>query len=64
MSYLSMLFAAKTQGCSLSTREIRNSQSEIQMEDLHFSSSSPAGPSEQTLPSGVASMEHWLDLNA
>ena len=22
------------------------------------------GPSEEALPSGVASMEHWLDLNA
>jgi hypothetical protein len=64
MSYLSLLFASKAARLSSGVRESHNPQAEIRMEDWNLGSPTRREEGEQTLPSGVASMEHWLDLNA
>jgi len=64
MSYLSLLFGASAQGTSPALRELRTPKSEIRIEERDFGSPTTWGENEQMLPSGVASMEHWLDLNA
>jgi hypothetical protein len=70
MSYLSLLLASQSQGMS-------RPSTGVSLGDKH-ESLSPSGwsearetcdlgtsrPIEQVLPLGIASMEHWLDLNA
>jgi hypothetical protein len=67
MSYLSLLVASVTPGISNRSTASREIEPEV------FASSSAAesawngtrgGADEYLLPSGIASLEHWLDLNA
>ncbi len=64
MSYLSFLLASKTHGMSPAAREIRTPKPEIRNDEWAAGFHAQAGEAERALPSGVASMEHWLDLNA
>lgn len=67
MSYLSLLFASKAPGMPLPTGEIRNPQSEIRNEECSFGFAAQwaeEGPTDPVWPSGIRSLEHWLDLNA
>lgn len=67
MSYLSLLVASVTQGVSIPSTASREIEPEV------YASSSAAesawngtrgGSDEYLLPSGIDSLEHWLDLNA
>ena len=70
MSYLSLLWTSESQGIS-------KSSAGVSVGEQHESFSPPARSNaaetavpvtgtqiEQVLPSGIVSMEHWLDLNA
>jgi hypothetical protein len=65
MSDLSLLFS-NVQELSPAAQEIRQPQAEIRNDTWETAACGIAAglPAEQGLPSGVASMEHWLDLNA
>ncbi len=67
MSYLSLLFTSVTQGMSNTYGASR----EIELQAFAASNAAEragdhAGSraDEYLLPSGIASLEHWLDLNA
>jgi hypothetical protein len=67
MSYLSLLFASKAPSTSPAAWEIHHPLSEIRNEERSFGFAAQRdeeGPVDAILPSGIRSMEHWLDLNA
>ncbi len=69
MSYLTFLFASKVPGMSKSSGAVGERESAIPAawpNAAETASSVPSAPwpAEHGLPSGIASMEHWLDLNA
>jgi|GEM_PF-4642960 hypothetical protein len=71
MSYLSLLFPPATQGTAKSERscasaprfgELAQPRSPNAAESVRVDSGD--GSNDYRLPSGIASLEHWLDLNA
>jgi hypothetical protein len=67
MSYLSLLFTSATQGMANAPRPCRETEGEAHaaLDVLEKMRPGPTGgPNDYQLPSGVASLEHWLDLNA
>lgn len=67
MSYLSLLFPSPTQGMAGEPRMSRETETEIRatpdaLERTWIGRGSEA--SDYQLPLGIASLEHWLDLNA
>ena len=70
MSYLSLLLASKSQGMSRPSTGVRVGDEHESFsppawpEAMETSGSGTSRPIEQVLPLGIASMEHWLDLNA
>jgi len=63
MSNLSLLFTSNAQALTPAAREIRNAQCETRIAEGDFNFSSRCGEVEQALPSGIHSLDHWLDLN-
>lgn len=67
MSYLSLLFASVSQGLSNRSPASRENALDVfGIRDAAESASSGVwGAAEDyLLPAGIASLEHWLDLNA
>jgi hypothetical protein len=67
MSYLSLLFTSATQGMSDSCGVNRETEYEAHVAP-HTTESGRIDrgntSNDYCLPSGIASLEHWLDLNA
>lgn len=67
MSYLSLLFTSAVQGMTNASRMIRQTEAEAYA-SLDALEKVPSGmgsePEDYRLPLGIASLEHWLDLNA
>jgi hypothetical protein len=70
MSYLSLLLASQSQGMSRPSAgvcvgdEHESFSPAAWPEARETTGSDTSRPMEQALPLGIASMEHWLDLNA
>lgn len=67
MSYLSLLFTSATQGMANALQPRRETEGEAHAALDVLEKVWPrmtGGPNDYQLPSGVASLEHWLDLNA
>jgi hypothetical protein len=67
MSYLSLLFTPATQGLSNATERNRESEREfhVPLEAAEITcSGTGSGAGNYRLPSGIVSLDHWLDLNA
>ena len=67
MSYLTLLFPSQTQGMANVSEASREAEHELfTSPDACESAWIGAGDvlDDYLLPSGIASMEHWLDLNA
>lgn len=67
MSHLSLLFTPATQGLSNASAMSRETQREVHTapdaaENTYTGTGS--GASNYQLPSGIVSLDHWLDLNA
>lgn len=66
MSYLSLLLPSATQGMSNDVgmgREIEREVHAVQDAAENACSGTGGGSDHYRLPSGVTSLEHWLDLN-
>jgi hypothetical protein len=67
MSYLSLLFASQTQGVvnvSGASREAEHEMFAGPNAGERAWTGAGDRPDDYQLPLGIASMEHWLDLNA
>ena len=67
MSHLNLLFTSATQGLLTATGKSRQTKSESYTDADEAESACPGsgGLSDNyRLPSGIDSLEHWLDLNA
>ena len=67
MSYLTLLFPSQTRGMANVSEANREAEHEVFTgTDACENTWTPVGegPDDCLLPSGIVSMEHWLDLNA
>jgi hypothetical protein len=67
MSNLSLLFAPVTQvlsNASLASRDIELDAFDASVTAKRTGNAARGEPADYLLPSGVESLEHWLDLNA
>ncbi len=67
MSYLSLLFSLPLRSLSNASGANRQPEHDVFAESDAAERawiSAGNGPSDSLLPLGIASMEHWLDLNA
>ncbi|HTU92825.1 MAG TPA: hypothetical protein VMF69_22280 [Gemmataceae bacterium] len=67
MSHLSLLFTSAMQGMANDFRKSRESETDVRTapDALERARIGMRGEADDyRLPSGIASLEHWLDLNA
>lgn len=67
MSYLTLLFPSQTQGMVNVSEASRETEHELFTDagaGEKMWTRSGEGTEDHLLPSGIVSMEHWLDLNA
>jgi hypothetical protein len=67
MSHLSLLFTPVTQGLSNASEKNREGEREIRttLDAVEITcSGTGSGVGNYRLPSGIVSLDHWLDLNA
>jgi len=69
MSHLTLVFASKTHGLSgssgaIAERGFARGETTVLPNLASIHTGEMSRPEDCTLPAGIASMEHWLDLNA
>jgi hypothetical protein len=63
MAYLSLLFASAVRGTPIAPSLSRQTEDE-HLTEFAWPNAGEEDTYEDSLPLGIASMEHWLDLNA